>query len=618
MSGAARKRTPNSFVASAALMTTSKATAIKSEAWQGRAWDYYDEVGELRFGVGWLANALSRVNLVAAIAPTNPGDEPAPIDVEKNPGMAEAVRLVEQIAGGVAGHGALLGSCAKQLTVPGLGYILASVEDETDSFNVWRVLSNEEVRSQNGDIQFRDSEDGSWQPLAVSDLLMKIWRPHPRKSWEPDSPIRAVLGTLREIDLLSKRIDADAESRLAGAGLLIVPTEAEFPPNQTAVEIAAEDENGVPKSADDIFIETLVTVMTIPIQDRESAAAVVPLVIRVPGEHADKVRHLTFSTPFDQKLDILREAAVKRLALGLDMPPEVLLGLGDTNHWSAWQINEEAITLQVEPMAEIICHALTVYYLRPSLQTAGFADPKSVVVWYDTTDLTTRPDRGPAAQDAFDRVEISRAAYLRERGLEADDAPSEDERRERTLLAWAERNPQAAGPVYAALGYLDKLGLDVIDVSPPPAEPPALPQADDERTIPERTDDEPTGDMPEDEATASALLAACDGIVARAVERAGQRLRTDGRRTGNLDPDTDGDVMEVHVRLDASACTGNLDNLLTGAWSRVPEIAGRYNVAPDLLQASLHRYTRALLAARVPHEYGRLGEALGIRVLAHA
>jgi hypothetical protein len=37
----------------------------------------------------------------------------------------------------------------------------------------------------------------------------------------------------------------------------------------------------------------------------------------------------------------LRREAVERLAIGLDMPPEVLLGLGDSNHWSAWQVDEQ-------------------------------------------------------------------------------------------------------------------------------------------------------------------------------------------------------------------------------------------------------------------------------------
>jgi hypothetical protein len=32
---------------------------------------------------------------------------------------------------------------------------------------------------------------------------------------------------------------------------------------------------------------------------------------------------------------------IERIAIGLDMPPEILIGLQDANHWTAWQIDEQ-------------------------------------------------------------------------------------------------------------------------------------------------------------------------------------------------------------------------------------------------------------------------------------
>src|SRR5215216_7741911 len=47
------------------------------ERWQDEAWAYWQELGELYYGVRWLSEMLSRIRLVAATVPEQPGDEPA-------------------------------------------------------------------------------------------------------------------------------------------------------------------------------------------------------------------------------------------------------------------------------------------------------------------------------------------------------------------------------------------------------------------------------------------------------------------------------------------------------------------------------------------------------------
>src|SRR5262245_1523483 len=44
----------------------SKTYQKRLERWQNDAWDLYDETGELHYSSSWVANALSRVRLVAA------------------------------------------------------------------------------------------------------------------------------------------------------------------------------------------------------------------------------------------------------------------------------------------------------------------------------------------------------------------------------------------------------------------------------------------------------------------------------------------------------------------------------------------------------------------------
>ena len=589
--------------------SVSSLVPTRSQTWQRDAWDFYDAVGELRFGCQWIANAMSRVNLVAAMPPLGPGDEPTPIDTDDE-GVTtvqrRAVEVVASIADGINGQGQLLSSFGIQLTIAGLAWLVVEPDPDTDEFGTWNVLSSEEVRADNGGgLELRVNER-EWRPIDPDALVIKVWRRHPRKQWEADAPTRGVMSVLREIDLLTKHIHASAQSRLAGAGILAIPAEAVFPPGQgpqTSRGVDPDDENLT--AAEDTFVETLIEGMTVPLTDRGSAAAVVPLVIKVPGELVDKITHIRFDTPFDERVLALMENAIKRLALGLDIPPEILTGTSAMNHWGAWQVAEEAITMHVEPLSETVVNALTVGYLRPALEAEGFSaeDIASVMVWYDTSDLRTRPDRSKGAVEAYDRYELSADAMLREIGLNVDDGPDDDERRRRILLDIARSNVALAPLLLAELGLV--AGLDITP-APPAVEiaqetPPPAPTT---RELPEGPPDTaPDG-----------LVAACDIVVRRALERAGARLRSAaGKRTPGGAATIDcPDPTRLHLTLDATE-HADLTALLEGAWTWVADIAHQYGLDAAALEHTLDAYTRALLAAAQEHDRDRLAVAFGVR-----
>jgi len=590
-------------------MAVRSSSISRSPSWQNDAWLYYDRIGELRFGVQWIANALSRVNLVAAMPALGPGDEPTPIDFDDpraTPVQKRAIEIVGAMANGATGQGQMLGSFGTHLTVAGIGWLVVEPDlddPDADELANWNVYSSEEVRqSQSHEgLEIRIGES-SWRPVHPNGVVVKVWRRHPRANWQPDSPTRGVLTVLREIDMLSQHIHATAQSRLAGAGILAIPAEAVFPPGQgpqTSQSVDPDDENISPPQ--DMFVETLIDAMTTPLIDRGSAAAVVPLVIKVPGDLVDKMKHITFSTPFDDKVLDLMEGAIKRLALGLDIPPEVLTGTGSMNHWGAWQVAEEAITMHIEPLSEVVVNALTIGFLRPALEAEGY-DPSEVMVWYDTTDLRTRPDRSRSAVEAYDRLELSGEAMLREMGLNVDEMPTPEEKRERLLISIARSAPTLAPAILDALGYTVAL---------------PQPTADDDRTVQDEPPNVPALDRLPDTLPASAshqaLAAACDIIVHRALERAGSRLRSAaGKRTpGGAAAIDCTDPARLHLSLDATE-HADLTALLDGAWSLVPEVAQRHQIDAGALSATLDAYTRGLLAAGHGHTHDRLASALGV------
>lgn len=608
------------LVAAAARLTQRAPTAAvpnvpPTDEWQTKLWAMYRTVGELRFGVGWLSNALSRVNLIPAKPPANPGDEPQALDVgtDVEPGpdykLKAAAELVTSIAGGPVGQGQLLAGTTVHMMLPGICYILAEVDEQTDLFSTWSVLSQSEVRVQPNTeppVFERRTDEKNWQVVPDNELLIKVWRQDREFSWLPDSPARSVLDTLDEIRLCTDHIRSTAMSRLTSAGVVVFPAGVEFPapPSSTTDD---PDVTEVGRGKLDGFIDTLVEVARAAIQDRDSPAAHVPVPITIPAEEAQSglPKLLKFDTVFDQMVLDIRAAAINRLALGIELPPEVLNGLGDVNHWSAWQVEESAITLQIEPMAEILCHALTTMYLKPALEEADL-DPDSVMVWHDTTDLRVRPDRSASAEAAFDRFQLSAQAMLREMGLSEDDLPDEVEKRDRLLWAIALSNGPLAAQALNMLGY--HFEDPAPTAGPAPASPDTAPQGS--QGPPDRNSPPPPPSN-----TTEALVAACDGLVERALERAGAKLRSAlGRKHGGgpqaipcPNPAT------LHTAVDVSTAGVSFEHLLDGAWDRCAVIAGRYGVDRAQLCAQLDTYTRALLASGHAHDYDRLARALDLQ-----
>lgn len=426
--------TPDSLTAAAHRLdlkaSTNPTKSGGDDGWKAEAWTRFDEIGELRSVCQWFAGSLSRVRLVAS-----------DVDAEGHPtGKTDdiaAATMVADIAGGPAGQAAMLSRLAVFLTVPGEGWVAIVTRRPTpDATEVeeWHILADDEIKTMGADIII-DLPDGATHPINPErDSLFRIWNPHPRHTRQSDSPVRAALAILREIRRCEQTIEAAARSRVAGNGLLLVPSEISLPSAAAPTAEPDPDAPGlptppvpadIPVSAADLMA-ALQAAMTAAIQDQASAAAMVPIVVKAPGEHLDKIRHVSLSSEVTETAIKTRETAIRRLALSLDVPPEVLLGVADANHWSAWASQDQAINQHIAPMMTVICDALTDAVLRPLLESQGHPDPESVVVWFDLTALAQRPDRSADAQAAYDAGAISPEAYRRETGFSDEDKPNLD------------------------------------------------------------------------------------------------------------------------------------------------------------------------------------------------
>jgi len=345
-------------------------------------------------------------------------------------------------------------------------------------------------------------------------------------------------------------------------------------------------------------------VVTAAISDPESPAAQSPIILRVPADKVGAFQHFTFDSPHAARSEGLRQEAIRRFATAVDLPAEVVLGLADSNHWTAWQIQDSAQKLHIEPTLEALCHSLTVGFLHPALAALGL--PADHIVWYDTSELSVAPDRSGAANDVYDRGGLSLRSLRREAGFDEADAPTEEERQESLLLDLLKASPALFPTVAPMLGITveNGAGTDLpsgvsVQQSEPSDTAPAHVVGPPERPI-----------SPGDNwtATQEGLVAAGDGIVTRALEVAGRRIVNAARKHGTdlsgIAPDA------VHL----SVSEGNddwLDGVLDGAWARADLIAERYGVDVTAYRSALTAYTSHLVTDRVPHSYDRLALFLG-------
>lgn len=432
-------------------------------SWKAEAWQRFDEVGELRYVCQWYENSLSRVRLFASDIDPATG---RPTGTSEDP---DATRLVRMIAGGPAGQAAMLGRLATFLTVPGEGWI-AIIHRDTNADGIteeWHVLSDSEIREQSGRVTITLPDGEPYELDDELDDLFRLWRPHPRRSNEADSPVRACLPVLREIVRQTQTIEAAGRSRVAGNGILFLPDEMRMP--AAAAPVAQDpDAPGLPApeptgdravTASDIM-GSIQAAMTASIQDQASPAAMVPIVVSAKGDALAHIKHLKLGSEASETALKTREAAIRRLALSLDVPAEVLLGIGQTNHWSAWAVDAAAVRTHIAPLMTLICDQLTEAVLRPMLRETGHPDPESVTLWFDTSELTLTTDRAEDATAAFDRKVISADTYRREMGFGDDDKP--DSTSDEGLRDLAVQMVQAAPSL---LPYLaDVLGFDLPDL----------------------------------------------------------------------------------------------------------------------------------------------------------
>jgi hypothetical protein len=424
----------------------SRALRLNKYPWQSTLWNYYrDGIGAFKYAMLWHSQTMSRVRLTAAISEPG-GDEPTPIT------EGPAVDAMLDFYGGPSGQSQYMGQMDLQLQIPGEGYVVGEEDPDDSSKKIWCVKSNAEMQVVSGkkkrggttDLWSVQIDEGVWKTLPEESVVFRQWIPDPERGWRPDSPARGALRTMQLIDMLERRVMAQAVSRLAMNGVLKIASEITFPINPDF------------KDAHDPFIAEWLDIAGKAIENPGSALAAMPLPLKIPAQYFDKIEHLEFANTFDERLMEILRFAYDSLAVAMNMPKEVMTGMGDTSHWNAWSLDEQGIETHIKPPAEQLVQGLTKTYLKPWLRAAGAplfdSSGAEFIVWYDTSELDVPPDLSAAADAAYDRQAITRKEYATAKGFSGEALPTKSELREQLLLQMAKDPANAPAAIEELTG----------------------------------------------------------------------------------------------------------------------------------------------------------------------
>lgn len=544
--------------------------------WQQECYRHYKICGEARTAAKFFGHALSRATLCAS----------KKMDGEiKEQESGPAFDLLAELFNGSEGQEQMLEAIGIHLTVAGECYLVGrkvQPDEMAEPGDIWEVVSVLEMKVLGKRWAIKYGDNQMEIPLADDDVVIRIWLADPAKRIDADSPFRSLLPILTEIEYLTKHIFAQVQSRLAGAGVWVLPQGITFPKPPAIDGVEQQYENEV-----EGLTLTVGSAMMVPISDPSSPSALVPVFLQVPDDMVDKIKPpIHFWSPLDEEAKAMRTEAIQRFAVGMDLPAEQILGMssnegtggGNSNgvsHWGAWQIEESTIKMFVEPMLGSVVNSLTIAYIRPVTQDTDD------LVTYSTANLRLRPDRSQEAIEMYDRGAISLAAMLRENGFPDTDMMTPDEMQLWLLkkVASGSATPEMVNAALAVLG----VDLGPLTDTSTPNESRPVPSLEEHPNRP-RTPAE------------SSLTAACDGLVYRALERAGNRLRQNGSKPPGVPS------YETHTIIPAN---GKEALLLDDAWSCASKVLDGI-ADPEVVIPVLDAYVVHLLATQTKHDRGTM------------
>jgi len=435
---------------------------------------------------------------------------------------------------------------------------------------VWEIVAVTELRkvgptdeTSNG-YQVQVAE-GNWIGLRTDDPVIRMWNPDPVERDEAWSTFRGLLPTLKEIEYYTKHIFVQVRSRLMAAGVWFIPDNITFPAPPASAGLDAETISAMNEAEQ--FMVSLAASSMETLADDEVAYPTVVMADAAALAMVDQGKLIKFWSELDDKAMVMRADSIRQFALGMDLPPEQVLGssglavtdsggsAGSVNHWGVWANEEQTISAHIEPALDAFVGIMTIGMLR-------LAVPKTtLIIAYDTASLRLRQDRSVQALELHARGVLKASVVLRECGFDPDNDAMDDTERVQWVLmkmvsgSWAPEQANVAAQL---------LGVSMPDMVSGNQGQKARPEGTDGRAQPGNVDGievkgPPTEQHDHSPAPFSAQTASAEAVVLRALEKAGNRLLNDGKRGRDKDRETSLTAAHTVATLDRTYSYADFD-----------------------------------------------------------
>lgn len=446
------------------------------QKWQDESIDFFNNIGELYSVIELTAKMVGACRLRAA--EYNETGEVCETTDER------VHRVMRAFVGPDQGQRMLLRKAALSLQVLGECFLLGvpyegpAVEggnNSAESLLYWEFVSPKEIRFEDAKVGgerkvFRNSEgpskgssfgaSGAQDPneLPLDCYIARIHRSELCYSEQATSHLRAARTICRELLDLTDVVAAIANSRL-NAGILYVPQEFSFGNNKDGWQSGdGSDDDDI-----DYLTDVLTEHLTAPVADHTDEAALVPLIMRGPAEHGDKIKWIQISRDLDEWAKDLRQELLSRLADALDVPREVMLGKGDLNHWTGYNIDSDLVSKHILPVGQLIAEFVASSYLRPMLEEFEGMTPEEAcrfTVEFDAQAVVARHNEAQVADRLFTLGCIGKKALLRASGFSEADQPSPEEQAQMFLLNGIRNAPIQYRWAIPYVDIFDHLGIN--------------------------------------------------------------------------------------------------------------------------------------------------------------
>lgn len=399
--------------------------SAKSRVDWTRAWNYYDDIGEVHFAMNEVGREMSRGCLVAQKR-TDEGWETADMN-------DKAQLLVDGVQSFAGGQGQFLRSYYINIKVTGEVWLVIYEKDGQTWYDMCSPDEIDTVEGAGGGpdssrivrrmIPSRDigiTETSAAEVLGANVDLIRFWNPHPRFSLMGDSPMVAMDIILDELQTLTRALRNKLMSRLAMSGYWFIPNSIQ----EVGTGVPDGDPTGLTA---DPLVNKIVKSLYEGMNDTNGPGGAAPFILRGPDDAGDKIRiEFPDRELFSAEIE-LRNELIERALAGLDIHKQTAQGTGDSNHWSSWSGQEMHINNQIAPEFETLCAGLNKDWFPEALSQIG-EDPSQWRVWYELDNLTQRPNIANDAREVADRAAISDEGLREANGIKEEFAPDGPEK----------------------------------------------------------------------------------------------------------------------------------------------------------------------------------------------